>query len=73
MTMSWVADRIAIATATMAVAPGSIRGSVKPSARIASASGTWTASAQPRRRPSRRVSGPSSSRSTSGAQRNFSE
>ncbi len=71
MTMSWLADRKATTTAAIAVAAGSLRGSVRPIARIAKASGTWIASAQLRRRPSRAVKNGIGSRSISGDHRNF--
>ena len=71
MTMSWLADKNATATAASAVMPGADLGSVSPSARIASASAGWIAKAQPRRRPSRRVRIGTGNRSISGDHRNF--
>jgi hypothetical protein len=69
--MSWLADRNATMTAASAVAPGSNLGSVRPSARIASASGGWIANAQPRRRPRRAVRSGIGNRSMTGDHRNF--
>ena len=71
MTMSWLADRKATTTAASAVTPGSDRGSVKPSARIASASAGWIANAQPRRRPRRAVRIGIGNRSIAGDHRNL--
>ena len=71
MTMSWLADRKATMTAAIAVAAGSLRGSVMPIARIAKANGIWIANAQPRRRPSRAVRNGIGRRSISGDHRNF--
>ena len=71
MTMSWLADRKATTTAAIAVAAGSDRGSVRPSARIASASAGWIAYAQPRRRPRRLVTNGIGTRSMTGDHRNF--
>ena len=67
MTMSWLAERKATTTAASAVHQGSTAGSVKPMARMASASATWMMIAQPRRRPRKggRIW------SSSGAQRNL--
>jgi len=72
MAMSWVAEQKATAKASRAVAVGALAGSLPPSSTMASTSAPWVASIQPRRRPKRRVSHGSGTRSTSGAQRNFS-
>src|SRR5215831_10746434 len=71
MTMSWLADKKATTTAASAVAAGSDRGSVMPSARIASASPGWIANAQPRRRPRRLVTNGIGMRSMIGDHKNF--
>ncbi|BBK33882.1 hypothetical protein STHU_45160 [Allostella humosa] len=71
MTMSWVADRKATASAAMAVSAGSTAGSVRPSRAMAAMRAAWTASVQPRRRPKRPVRTGRGRLSTSGAQRNF--
>ena len=71
MTMSWLADKKATTTAATAVTPGSAFGSVRPSARIASASAGWIAKAQPRRRPRRAVRNGFGSRSIAGDYRNL--
>ena len=71
--MSWLAEANATSTASSATVHGSAAGSPCPIARIAATSAIWVASAQPRRRPSARVSHGSGSRSTTGAHRNLYE
>ena len=72
MTMSWLAEQKATMTANRAVHHNSVTGFVDPSASSASAKQAWVTSAQPRRRPHRRVTTGRRSRSISGAQANFS-
>ena len=68
ITMSWLADRKATATASAAIATGAAAGSEKPSRRIATASRAWIAISQARRRPKRRPAGAAGMRSISGDQ-----
>ena len=70
--MSWVAEQNATISASSAVAVGAAAGSLPPSSTMETISAPWVASIQPRRLPKRRVSHGSGTRSTSGAQRNFS-
>jgi hypothetical protein len=69
--MSWLAEKNATASAQTAVAKGAEAGSLRPMPAIDTASPSWVARAQPRRRPRRRVRSGIGAWSIAGAHTNF--
>ena len=71
--MSWVADEKATTSANTTTAPMSADGSSPDMAKSPAPTPTWATSIQERRCPKRRVSPGRATRSTTGAQRTFTE